>query len=103
MSKSLLGAVAVVALAISFNPEFAAAQPSETRKAVLITGATSGIGRLATEKLASEGYYVYAGARKDSDIAALNRIENVTATGSRDWVFCSFRSQRRFSCWSPFC
>ena len=49
MSKSLLGAVAVVVLAISFNPEFAAAQPSETRKAVLITGATSGIGRLATE------------------------------------------------------
>jgi len=33
-------------------------------KAVLITGASTGIGRRTTELLASKGYFVYAGARK---------------------------------------
>jgi len=53
----------------------------ENQRAVLITGASSGLGRAATEHLASKGYYVYAGARKAVDIAALNAIENVTAVG----------------------
>lgn len=48
-------------------------------KAVLVTGASTGIGRSITEHLAAEGYFVYAGARKDSDLAALNAIKNVQA------------------------
>ncbi|MFT4630621.1 MAG: short-subunit dehydrogenase [Arenicella sp.] len=48
-------------------------------KAVLITGATSGIGRGAAELLAPKGYLVYAGARKDADMKELNQIKNVTA------------------------
>ena len=53
---------------------------SEPRqKAVLITGASTGIGRKATELLAANGYLVYAGARKPADISALNKIENVEA------------------------
>ena len=52
---------------------------AEEQKAVLITGATSGIGRAAAESLAENGYYVYAGARKDSDMAELNKIPNITA------------------------
>lgn len=52
---------------------------STAQKAVLVTGASTGIGRKITEKLAAEGYFVYAGARKDEDIEALNRIENVQA------------------------
>jgi len=54
-----------------------AAQDEEGRKAVLVTGASSGIGRKITEVLAGKGYFVYAGARKDEDLAALNEIENV--------------------------
>ena len=48
-------------------------------KAVLITGASTGIGRMAAERLAKAGYFVYAGARKQSDIDALNAIENIKA------------------------
>ena len=48
-------------------------------KAILVTGASTGIGRHLAEALAAEGYHVYAGARKDKDLAELNTIENVTA------------------------
>ena len=48
-------------------------------KSVLVTGASSGIGRNLAETLASKGYHVYAGARKDKDLAALDAIENITA------------------------
>ncbi len=48
-------------------------------KAVLITGASSGIGRLTAERLAGAGYFVYAGARKQSDMDALNAIDNIKA------------------------
>lgn len=49
------------------------------QKAILITGASTGIGRLAAETLAKEGFFVYAGARKQKDIDALNKIKNVQA------------------------
>jgi len=48
-------------------------------KAVLVTGASTGIGRKITERLATDGYFVYAGARKDSDLKALGAIKNVQA------------------------
>jgi NAD(P)-dependent dehydrogenase (short-subunit alcohol dehydrogenase family) len=44
---------------------------------VLVTGASSGIGRKITEQLAAKGYLVYAGARSDDDLRALAAIRNV--------------------------
>ena len=52
-----------------------AADASE-QKAILVTGASTGIGRNLAETLAAEGYFVYAGARKQADLDALSAIEN---------------------------
>jgi NAD(P)-dependent dehydrogenase (short-subunit alcohol dehydrogenase family) len=55
------------------------AHEAKAQKAVLVTGASTGIGRKITEKLAADGYFVYAGARKQKDIDELNAIKNVQA------------------------
>src|SRR5690348_15673581 len=56
----------------------ASAQTSSS-KAVLVTGASSGIGRKITERLSAKGIFVYAGARSQKDIDDLNAIKNVQA------------------------
>lgn len=53
------------------------ADDTKVQKAVLVTGSSSGLGRAITELLASRGYFVFAGARKDGDLAELNDIHNV--------------------------
>lgn len=49
------------------------------QKSILVTGASTGIGRHLAEALAEAGHHVYAGARKDADLAELDAIENITA------------------------
>ena len=56
-----------------------AAADDATSRAVLVTGASSGSGRVIAETLASRGYHVYAGARKQADMDELNEIENIEA------------------------
>ena len=72
----VLGLLSLAALAAL--PACVVDAPNE-QKAVLVTGASSGIGRTIAERLASEGHFVYAGARKQPDIDELNAIENVQA------------------------
>ena len=55
----------------------AIADTTPDQKAVLITGASSGLGRAMAETMAANGYFVYAGARKDKDLQELNAIENI--------------------------
>ncbi len=78
--RSLPAAVIATIFIAFFVPENSVAQESDSassQKAVLVTGASTGIGRKITEVLAANGYFVYAGARKQSDMNALNQIENV--------------------------
>lgn len=55
------------------------ADAENTQKAVLVTGANSGIGLKITEHLSADGYYVYAGARKTADLERLDAMDNVGA------------------------
>jgi NAD(P)-dependent dehydrogenase (short-subunit alcohol dehydrogenase family) len=73
---TLLIGIFVCSLAAVNN---AFAEDASKQKAVLVTGASSGIGLKITEVLAAKGYLVYAGARKESDLAALNKMDNVEA------------------------
>ena len=76
--KHLIHAVALAAILVA-APLAANADAHEAQKAVLVTGASTGIGRNITERLVSEGYFVFAGARKDNDLEELDAIDNVRA------------------------
>ncbi len=65
----------VLLLTLFSSGAFAAETPPQ--KAVLVTGANSGIGRTIAYRLAEEGYFVYAGARKKHDIETLSAVENM--------------------------
>jgi len=68
----------LLVLCVLFSaPASVAAQANEPLKAVLVTGASSGIGRKITERLAARGFFVYAGARAQKDLDALGAINNV--------------------------
>jgi NAD(P)-dependent dehydrogenase (short-subunit alcohol dehydrogenase family) len=70
--------ICMLAFAVPGITDAADAGPSVApQRAVLVTGASSGIGRKITERLAAQGYFVYAGARKENDLRELDAIENV--------------------------
>ena len=74
LQQIVLSILALLALTVSSQ-----AGTAESQKSILVTGASTGIGRNLTETLAEAGYHVYAGARKDADLEELNAIDNVTA------------------------
>ena len=72
--------IVFVAVAVALVPlPNARAQADAALDAVVVTGAPSGIGRKITERLASKGFWVYAGARTQQEMDALNAIRNVEA------------------------
>lgn len=80
MSTQFPKATLVVLLfAVSSFSSITNADHHNQQKAVLVTGATSGIGLRIAEELATNGYFVYAGARKQEDMARLNEMNNVEA------------------------
>ena len=66
---------------IAFSQQSFAADHGDDnyKKAVLVTGATSGLGLKMTQTLAKNGFLVYAGARKEADMKRLEAMENVEA------------------------
>lgn len=76
--KFLQVTTSILLLILSLN-SFATEESKKPQKAVLVTGATSGIGLRITEHLSQQGYFIYAGARKDSDMKRLNDMKNVQA------------------------
>ncbi len=69
-------ALIVSMLVVAFSSSSVLADDAK-QKAVLVTGASSGIGLRITELLSANGYLVYAGARKEEDLKRLEAMENV--------------------------
>ena len=64
---ALAGLTTMLALAAAPAAAPAASDLQAQERAVLVTGATSGIGLKMTEVLAANGFFVYAGGRKAED------------------------------------
>jgi len=79
MKTSLTALLAAVFFLLTAGDVVAGQESSaDTRqKAILITGASTGIGRNMAETLAARGFFVYAGARKQADIDELSAIDNI--------------------------
>src|SRR5574342_1117817 len=80
IKRPLCIVVALLCCLLPVATSAASDTPAATpQKAVLVTGASTGIGRKITERLAAGGYFVYAGARKEADLKQLGAIKNVQA------------------------
>ncbi len=72
VARIMVGGIGVL---LCVAPAFA--QATGAQKAIVVTGASSGIGRKVTERLAANGFFVYAGARAQKDLDELSAIKNV--------------------------
>ena len=77
MNSKLVTCLSFALFLLAIHADATKAAEAAAQKAVLVTGASSGIGRNIAERLASEGYFVYAGARKAKDIEALSAMDNM--------------------------
>ncbi len=79
MVQRMIVSIVFLTIAVfgSTQSAFAEATDDNAQRAILVTGASTGIGRNIAETLAADGYFVYAGARKQADLDALNKIPNI--------------------------
>lgn len=75
----LLPMLGLMAMLLAVPAWSVVAEASDGQKAVLVTGASSGIGRAIAELLADNGFHVYAGARKEQDLKALDALANMSS------------------------
>jgi NAD(P)-dependent dehydrogenase (short-subunit alcohol dehydrogenase family) len=71
--------IALIALTLIIGGRDIFGEETSDTKAVVVTGASSGIGLRITETLSRNGFYVYAGARKTADLERLDAMENVSS------------------------
>ena len=79
MAATMSGVIGIDGAARADHHKAAESKAHADQKAVLVTGASSGIGLRITEVLAERGIHVYAGARKQADLERLDAMENVTS------------------------
>jgi NAD(P)-dependent dehydrogenase (short-subunit alcohol dehydrogenase family) len=77
--KTIKSPVVVLSFVLLVCNVAAFAEANTEQKAVLVTGASSGIGLRIAETLASNGFYVYAGARKEADLERLDAMDNMSS------------------------
>jgi NAD(P)-dependent dehydrogenase (short-subunit alcohol dehydrogenase family) len=75
--KQLVLFVLTCLLSLSTLAQEADRSGAANQRAILVTGASSGIGKEIALMLSRRGFFVYAGARKAADIEALSSIENM--------------------------
>jgi NAD(P)-dependent dehydrogenase (short-subunit alcohol dehydrogenase family) len=75
--NKLLAIVITYLLSLSTVALGAGEAGAAAQRAILVTGASSGIGKEIALTLARRGFFVYAGARKASDIETLSAIDNM--------------------------
>lgn len=81
MRSLVLAAVALCLRTLPAQTPAPQVTPAQTtpQRAVLVTGASTGLGRSTAELLAKSGFFVYACARKDKDLEDLGKLANVQA------------------------
>lgn len=77
--RALVALIVLLIFTLPGTQAPAADHGDAAQKAVLVTGASTGIGRRIAEVLAGKGHFVYAGARKQRDLDALDAIDNIQA------------------------
>jgi NAD(P)-dependent dehydrogenase (short-subunit alcohol dehydrogenase family) len=74
-----IASVLLITVSVVIASRSTLAAPGGGQKAVLVTGASSGIGLRTTEVLSANGFYVYAGARSPEDLDRLDAMDNVSS------------------------
>jgi NAD(P)-dependent dehydrogenase (short-subunit alcohol dehydrogenase family) len=77
--RVLISLIIFVSCNLLASDQVAIADEASSQRAVLVTGASSGIGLRIAETLSTNGFYVYAGARKEQDLSRLDAMDNISS------------------------